>query len=41
MYLAGNQLENIKAYLGGERYTKYFQMPYIEAKEKIILRRLS
>lgn len=41
MYLAGNQLENIKAYLSGERHNKYFQMPYIEAKEKILLRRLS
>jgi Fe-S-cluster containining protein len=38
LYLALDGLENLKDYLGGERYSKYFQMPYMEAKEKILLR---
>lgn len=40
LYLALNELDNLKVYLGGERHKKYFQMPYIEAKEKILLRNI-
>ncbi|NLI13716.1 YkgJ family cysteine cluster protein [Pelotomaculum propionicicum] len=37
LYLALNELENLKIYLGGERHQKYFQMPYTKAKEKVLL----
>lgn len=40
LYLASNDLENLDTYLGGERHNKYFQMPYNEAKEKILLRNI-
>lgn len=40
LYLAAKDLDNLKAYLGGERHKKYFQMPYIEAKQKILLRHI-
>lgn len=36
LYLASNELDNPKAYLDGERYKKYFQMHYVEAKEKYL-----
>lgn len=38
LYLALNELDNPKSYLGGERYKKYFQTHYIEAKEKVLIR---
>lgn len=41
LYLAGSELDNPKAYLGGERHKKYFQMPYNEAKENILLRKIN
>lgn len=40
LYLALDSLDNLKVYLSGERYRKYFQMPYIEAKEIILLRNI-
>ncbi len=40
LYLAAQDLENPRAYLGSERRKKYFQMPYIEAKQKILLRHI-
>jgi len=40
LYLALDGLDNLKVYLGGERHDKYFQMSYIEAKKKILLKNL-
>jgi Fe-S-cluster containining protein len=40
LYLASNDLGDLENYLGGERQKKYFQMPYTEAKEKILLRKV-
>ncbi len=40
LYLASSDLGNLGNYLGGERHKKYFQMPYTEAKEKILLKNI-
>ncbi|MFX4260732.1 YkgJ family cysteine cluster protein [Pelotomaculum propionicicum] len=40
LYLALNGLEDLKTYLGRERRNKYFEMPYVEAKEKTLLRKI-
>lgn len=41
LFLAVNGLDNLKEYLGGERNEKYFQMPYKEAKERILLNKIN